>query len=54
MKLVKAVTVSKGGGGSLLPKAFIERVPEVASRRFYCLPADLEASGRTKGCSGCS
>ena len=37
-----------------LPKAFIDKVPEVAPRRFYSLPTDLEARGRTKGCSGCS
>ena len=51
---VKALTASKDGGGPPLPKAFIERVPEVAPRRFYSLPADLEACGRTKVCSGCS
>ena len=54
MKLAKAVTESKDGGEPPLPKVFIERVPEVAPRRFYSLPADLEARGRNKGCTGCS
>ena len=54
MRLVKAATTSKDGGGPPLPKALIERVPEVAPRRFHSLPADLEARGRTKGCCGCS
>ena len=54
MKLVKAVTASKDGGGPPLPKALIKRVPEVPPRRFNSLPADLEARGRTKGWSGCT
>ena len=54
MKLVKAVTVSKDGGGPPLPKAFIETVPEQTRFIFCSLPADLEARERTKGCSCCS
>ena len=54
MKLVKAVAASKDGGGPPLPKAFIERAAEVAPHRFYWLPADVEARGRTKRCSCCS
>ena len=43
MKLVKAVTASKGGGGPPLPKALIERVPEVAPRRFHAQRVALVA-----------
>ena len=48
MKLAKAF---KDGEGPLLPKAVIGRVPEVAPRRFYSPPSDLEACGRIWSCS---
>ena len=53
-KQAKAVTAPKDGAGPPLPKAFMERVPEVPPRRFHSLPADLKARGRTKASSCCS
>ena len=54
LKLTKKVTADKEGAGPQLPRIAVERAPEVESRRFYVLSADIEAHGHTGGCPGCA
>ena len=50
LKLTKKVTADKEGAGPTLPGIVVERAPEVESRRFYVLSADIDAHGHTGGC----
>ena len=54
LKLTKEVAADKEGAGPPLPRIVVERAPEVESRRFYVLSADIEAHGHTGGCPGCA
>ena len=48
LKSTKKVTADKEGAGPPLPRIVFERAPEVESRRFYVLSADIEAHGHTE------
>ena len=54
LKLTKKVTADKEAAGPQLPRIAVERAPEVGSRRFFVLSADIEAHGHTGGCPGCA
>ena len=53
VKLHKRVTADREGAGPPIPRAHVERAPEVEPRRFYVLQSDIEAHGQTMGCPGC-
>ena len=53
VKLHKRVTADREGAGPPIPRAHVERAPEVEPRRFYVLQSDIEAHGQKMGCPGC-
>ena len=48
LRLTKKVTADKEGPGPPLPRIVVERVPEVETRRFYVLSADIQAHGHVR------
>ena len=54
LKWTKQVTSDIEGAGPPLPRIVVERIPEVAPRRFEVLSADIEAHGQTGSRPGCA